>query len=93
MLPENPKHAADPQRVQHEMFTSWGTHGYVPAQQVFQDAGLATFLDAVLEGYHATVFAYGRGQPRGGELCIATDGFCALRFVECLAEWIIRDVI
>ena len=28
--------------------------------QVFQDAGLAAFLDAVIDGYHATIFAYGR---------------------------------
>ncbi|CAL1141379.1 unnamed protein product [Cladocopium goreaui] len=29
-------------------------------QEVFEDAGLANFLDAVLDGYHATVFAYGQ---------------------------------
>eukprot|EP00435_Cladocopium_sp_Y103_P004387 s315_g1.t1 len=29
-------------------------------QEVFENAGLANFLDAVLDGYHATVFAYGQ---------------------------------
>ena len=33
--------------------------------EVFEDAGLANFLDAVLDGYHATVFAYG-GLKWGG---------------------------
>ena len=28
--------------------------------QVFQDSGIESFLDSVLDGYHATVFAYGR---------------------------------
>ncbi|CAK9016019.1 Chromosome-associated kinesin KIF4B (Chromokinesin-B) [Durusdinium trenchii] len=30
------------------------------AQEVFQNAGVDSFLDSVLEGYHATVFAYGQ---------------------------------
>ena len=33
--------------------------------QVFKDAGLAAFLDAVLDGYHATIFAYGRSGWQG----------------------------
>ena len=33
--------------------------------KVFQNAGVDSFLDSVLEGYHATVFAYGRDRSVG----------------------------
>ena len=42
--------------IQYPLFPfSW----FFSAIQVFDNAGIANFLDAVLDGYHATVFAYG----------------------------------
>ena len=41
---------------------------FFSAIQVFDNAGIANFLDAVLDGYHATVFAYGPGPGLGRRL-------------------------
>ena len=51
--------------IQYPLFPfSW----FFSAIQVFDNAGIANFLDAVLDGYHATVFAYGPGPGLGKRL-------------------------